>query len=35
MLVDVPEPVDWANLTILPDGNNDGFANAAVDEDKV
>jgi hypothetical protein len=32
---DVPEPVDWANLTILPDGNDDGFAKAAVDEDKV
>jgi hypothetical protein len=33
--IDVPEPVDWANLTILPDGNDDGFAKAAVDEDKV
>jgi hypothetical protein len=32
---DVLEPVDWANLTILPDGNDDGFAKAAVDEDKV
>jgi hypothetical protein len=32
---DVPEPVDWANLTILPDGNDDGFAKVAVDEDKV
>ena len=30
---DIPEEVDWANLTILPD--EEGFANAAVDEDMV
>ena len=30
---DIPEEVDWANLTILPD--EEGFANAAVDEDKM
>ncbi|RLM64783.1 hypothetical protein C2845_PM16G05530 [Panicum miliaceum] len=32
---DIPELVDWANLTILPDMEDDGFANAATDEDKV
>ena len=32
---DAAEPVDWANLTILPDDNDDGCANAAADEDKV
>ena len=32
---DIPEPVDWANLIILPDVNNDGDATLAIDEDKV
>ena len=32
---DIAEPVDWANLTILPDDNDDGCVNAAADEDKV
>ena len=32
---DIPEPVDWANLIILPDVNDDGDATVAVDEDKV
>jgi hypothetical protein len=32
---DIPEPVDWANLIILPDVNDDGDATVAIDEDKV
>ena len=32
---DVAEPVDSTNLTILPDDNDDGCANAAADEDKM
>jgi len=32
---DTPEPVDWANLIILIDVNDDGDATIAVDEDKV
>ena len=35
MAVDAAEPVDWANLTVLLDDNDDGCANAAADEDKV
>jgi hypothetical protein len=27
--------VDWANLIILPDVNDDGDATVAVDEDKI
>jgi hypothetical protein len=35
MLADILEPVDWANLIILPDVNDDGDATVAIDEDKV
>ena len=35
MPADTPEPVDWANLIILLDVNDDGDATVAVDEDKV
>ena len=35
MAADVAEPVDSTNLTILPDDNDDGCANAAADEDKM
>jgi len=35
MPADIPEPVDWANLIILPDVNDDGDATIAIDEDKV
>jgi hypothetical protein len=35
MLVEVAEPVDWAELTILAGPDEDGEAKEAIDEDKV